>query len=1219
VSVYDKNQKILDQVESKKYLDSEIERSARYIPDIDFKKPENFVKYGSAEKYYKDSIERIYKTYPFDGSMNEVLEWKNSSSYLDLYIFENLYPRNTGYISLASEQYLEFSGHMNADDTYENPYHVIEMSDSQSNVVDSLRGTNMEFKTEKGITFECWVKCDNKATFESSSTANNNLYPVVNIYTKSLEKNKLFSSGFNYYKSGSTGNWYLYYGADSYDSDASYAETSYIATENPERSVEISNPEEWNHIAYSVSSTDTKIYLNGVLRKTLTHVTNGIPTIDVLYGDIGSSLNINTSTGEFERTDAEDFSIDEFRFWNTARTESQIKKSWWTQVGGGTNTDDANVDLGVYYKFNEGIYGEEQYDKNVLDYSGRQTDTIIINYASGARSNTNTPLTSEFKDPVIYPTHPDIASLLSTYESVGKYYDRTNTNKMYNMVPTWISEEDEKNNSEVLKDMIQIMSSYLDTLYLQIEKYPEVIGSQEVYSRDNESAESTTRSMLQNKGFIVPELFADASLMEKFQHRNDKEKFEKELSVVKDLIYKNIHNNSSNILKSKGTEKSLRNLFRCFGVDEELLKIRVYPVNEKIELDKPRVYETTIKKRYADFFSTAEHRSGTLFSYGIPSESTYGVITGSDGTDSIDNTTLDMSSVTFECETYFPKRYSLDGRDMLFNNILTSSIGGLLSVHDLTGPPDQSDPRLDYGETEETTQDANDTGNFRIRFIKDSVDSTTGYFSLLVSIPSSSATGTPVEENIELTSSAKFDVYDNQRWNLSVRLGEKTNYADFMSGSAQDYKITFSGYNYEASTLKQEFSETVDLPDTDAITALTVSRRAFVGADVTNHTGSTASTLSDVMVSSVRYWLDWLPDETIKEHALYPSSFGNDPIDNSYYYDSGLTGTTIAGKQINKMDLLALNWDLSQIDTCTDYPDPGDEFYYTRDLSHSTPTGVQEIDNKTNKKYTGRFHFPNLSSPTVSDITKVKQILGAKQSEIDYLRDSDLINIKQSDSEAFKLNADPVSNKISVEKSYSAAINDEILKYFSGMKYFSNLIGRPVNKYRIKYKEIDYFRRKLFNLFNPTNDPNKEPDIEKFLEYYKWIDESINIFIGQMTPITASNNSNALNIIESHLLERSKYHHKFPTIDNYGTKRTEELSANLRHSGNRKEVLNRASQERQKATYIQFTNAQGQSRVFLSTDTVEYRNGVGGQLEYDTASNVNTLVNAAGNIYFDFN
>ena len=83
-------------------------------------------------------------------------------------------------------------------------------------------------------------------------------------------------------------------------------------------------------------------------------------------------------------------SIDEFRFWKTERTEKQIRENWFTQVYGGSNTDYAlsvsssnkfdfsnKVDLGVYFKFNEGIIDTSSInsqDAVVLDYAGRSSN-----------------------------------------------------------------------------------------------------------------------------------------------------------------------------------------------------------------------------------------------------------------------------------------------------------------------------------------------------------------------------------------------------------------------------------------------------------------------------------------------------------------------------------------------------------------------------------------------------------------------------------------------------------------------------------------------------------------------------------------------------------------------------------------------------------------------------------------------------------------------------
>ena len=89
------------EVESTGYVERRLQDEERFVPQVDFNDPASFARYGSAEKYYKDSFERILQTYPYDGSKKEKLEWKLSSSHIDNYIFENVYPRTTGYAIFA--------------------------------------------------------------------------------------------------------------------------------------------------------------------------------------------------------------------------------------------------------------------------------------------------------------------------------------------------------------------------------------------------------------------------------------------------------------------------------------------------------------------------------------------------------------------------------------------------------------------------------------------------------------------------------------------------------------------------------------------------------------------------------------------------------------------------------------------------------------------------------------------------------------------------------------------------------------------------------------------------------------------------------------------------------------------------------------------------------------------------------------------------------------
>jgi len=89
--------KLAVEVESSEYLETYYKLRDKLRTHTDFSKPENFAKFGSAEKYYTDAIERIYRTYPYDGSLKEKIQWELSSSGIDLYMFDKEYPRTNGF------------------------------------------------------------------------------------------------------------------------------------------------------------------------------------------------------------------------------------------------------------------------------------------------------------------------------------------------------------------------------------------------------------------------------------------------------------------------------------------------------------------------------------------------------------------------------------------------------------------------------------------------------------------------------------------------------------------------------------------------------------------------------------------------------------------------------------------------------------------------------------------------------------------------------------------------------------------------------------------------------------------------------------------------------------------------------------------------------------------------------------------------------------------
>ena len=54
-------------IESERNLEQRFKDIEQNIPHVDFSNPENFARYGSAEKYYTDAIDRIVRSFPYDG------------------------------------------------------------------------------------------------------------------------------------------------------------------------------------------------------------------------------------------------------------------------------------------------------------------------------------------------------------------------------------------------------------------------------------------------------------------------------------------------------------------------------------------------------------------------------------------------------------------------------------------------------------------------------------------------------------------------------------------------------------------------------------------------------------------------------------------------------------------------------------------------------------------------------------------------------------------------------------------------------------------------------------------------------------------------------------------------------------------------------------------------------------------------------------------------
>ena len=1376
---------VASEVESVEYHEADVVKDKRFIPQVDFSDPANFARYGSASEYYEQAIKRIYSTYPYDGSLKERLDWENESSYIDLYIFDNKYPRTNGHAIFSADgwgtpaalvdgygvpdssdkyEYIYIKGGPNANPDGMSPY-ATQFTGSNYYDTSANRENNLKFDPgNSGASIEFWMKKDGFNTTntkkevifdlwnnELSSSAdygrvtleltasglgdpagdegNNPIrltimsgaygFANTSIASSTFTTGSVTGSGWAHYavtmknetkgrsikfdggddaiNIGSDTTWdaqiggaggsakaftlsawvYLDPAAQSDDArifdfsngdrrlnyrflNSSTGDFVFKINGATDDTVDSTNITEarWYHVVATYTGGNAgylRIYVDGsiggisndVLTPTviagddcfvgndesndyplngylsdlsvwdttltagqITELYNsGIPTnllnhsavanllswypmgdinedsLDgtnvssfanvitdkvgkggrrhgyassggmapeqiVSYSPVNSAIltrlyvngdlenekliatDITTLSGKMGAFGAPSLahigslvtstklwnsasaagkfsgSLDEFRYWKTQRSSKDIGKYWFTQVGGGTNSDPTpgitatnlvNTTLGVYYKFNEGITGTGSVDKTVLDYSGRVTNGSWEGYTSVSR-NTDSAMvlasaaTKEFKDPIIYANHSSVISLQNELEGSGSWHDTNNNASLYNAMPGWVTEEDELGSKD-LKRLTQIMSSYFDSLQLQIESLNKL--KDKTYPSGSDKPLTFANRLLESSGLIAPEMFLDADILEKLADRSEDRLYGKTLEDIKNTIYQNIYNNLSYIYKTKGTEKAFRNLIRCYGIDDELIKFNLYANNIEYELQNNSTSHV-LGKRYVDFNTTASIGATVYQTGSCISGSTH--LTGG-------------FAFTTEASVIFPVKAKSSDKNYISTQFLTASIFGVHS---------SSHDSLTYGGIGE-----DDAVNFQVYAVRDELESPNVRFRL-----TSSEGARPLGLMPALTSSLYEDVYDNTNWTFAVRIKpEKYPYAGLVNdpttgssgfNSNANYIVEFRGINIQDGVVLNEFNATgtVAAPPAAFITG---SRRLYAGAHLTNFTGALQQH-SDIKVGTVRHWLNYLEDDALLAHAKDIQNFGT--LQATEYAYSFLPSASIdiySFEEIYSLDTLALNWDFNQVTSSN----ASGEFTVA-DFSSGSVTLADSRHGWIGPII--NVQHPAQGTGFVANDTRAidkEYITISKQNLPEDLKSQDMISIYGiTERDLFTRNIRPTNFSYAFEKSMSQIISEQILDYFGTIRDFHNLIGEPVNRYRMNYKMMEKARQSFFERVK-----NPIIDFDKFYEFYKWFDSSLSIMLMQLVPASADVAENIRTMIESHALERNKYQTKFPTVE----------------------------------------------------------------------------------------
>jgi hypothetical protein len=1145
----------------------------RFVPAVDFSNVENFAKFGSAEQYYSDAIERIYNTYPYDGSSFEREQWHLSSSYFDNHVFENEYPRTNGHVIFSAHS----GGIVAADcppeyaaagwgarvDIYKGygapasgAYEYISIqggphtskrvkgkdiqdvsgdyTSGYANVLDLGKGreSNLKIDGTIGNTVEFWMK---KTEFVTSLTNKEVIFDVA-LVEDNPQYGRLtieMSGGAGYNDSP----FYV-----TYMSGATRGAGFFTASLGNNITTTTVADGAWHHYAFTFANVndnlEAKLYIDSRCNHTITgssaNIHKGASTSTVGYlsgtltGTIGA-LCTNPDLGMDLSASARSHmglgwgklsaSIDEFRFWKRKRTSEDIGLNYFRNIYGGANTDRANTDLGVYYKFNEGTTQTSSVDQTILDYSGRICNGTYTGYKTTTRSNNSAIVESsaskkEFKDPILYPFHNRVQDYQKDRTMRGSEYDVRNNAGVFTSLPSWLQEEDQSEGDNTIRKLTQIMGSYLDTLWLQIGSLNKI--KDESYFSSSNKPIPHARRLLQERGLVSPELFIDATIVEHLFHQDHNDNYEEKLHNVKNLIYQNIFNNLNYIYKSKGTEKSFRNLIRCFGVDDEIVKMNIYAHNTTYNL-KDNFRDTVVRKRYVDF-TTSETKTATV----------YQMTASSDGrsTSFLSGAIDSGSAMTFETEVIFPPLEIANWKKTSQTSTpvcpppsdLTSSIFG---VHT---------PKITIGDEGDTSWKTPDVANFQVHAVRKTRTSDIaeggGWRNSDVRFMLTSSNDSMA---VELTSSTFRSVYDNNKWNFAVRVLPKGHPQSYKLGGTyfanQDYRVEFYGVNINKEVIENSFYVTGTIPYSKGQAFLTSSKRLYIGAERTDFSGA-VNYGADSRISSTRVWADYLNNGVINAHARDASNYGT----LNAYWNAYPGSVKFKNSYIPQMETLALHWDFNQVTSSND-----DGFFTVVDVSSGTLDSNRygNLSQLITKKHPGLgYGFPTSASAALRDdgstVTVKEFVQSSKQVLPENLHTSNtikIINNQTEDDTVFTRETRPISHYFTFEKSMYQVISEEMINFFATIIDFNNLIGEPVNRYRHEYKDLSKIRHMFFKRVGNT------PNLVKFVDYYKWLDSALGVFLQQLMPASAEHSHGLRNMVESHVLERNKYRNKFPTLE----------------------------------------------------------------------------------------
>ncbi|NBP55569.1 LamG domain-containing protein [bacterium] len=1048
---------------------------------VDWSDFANHTFFNSAQVKVNVAFDKIQNGFPFDGTQKSVEIFLDKLTGFEKYVYDE-YPKNVGYLFFSGTNVSSVPGY----GTYVTV--VDQAGAAYTDISKRTDGKNIINPLLNPMTIEYWIY----------------LPTIANTDQTVLDKHS-GSYGFlsaidaNVSTTTTTNTFYVFSGSV-------YEQLSVPLTKG-----------EWTHIAWVWNRTpgyyNVSSYINGEYYNT-TSASVEFDSLNVttdLYIGSGSAVPLIG----FTPTNTLSGALDELRIWHTIRTADEIYDYYQKSIY-------ADSKLKLYYKFNEasgsnsGIVIDASSNGLHGNLSGDALLLKVRNFSTASIAGSSPVIYENIQyNPILFGNQIEVVSYRTNFYTSASVYDNVNPNIITKLMPrhyflegqvldaleteegdivnNLISGDDPRTtklgDTQILLLFLYTWAQFFDEIKLYTQQF---VDNHFVDYNDVDTVpDQFLQQLARSQGIELPPLFTGASVAQfinALDIQNNPSLNELSLQQIQNQIWRRILVNLREIVTSKGTIHGIKTFIRATGIDpDNNFRIREYGGPTRLNLgyirDSRNEISTLLNFNLGGLIQSP-FLSSSRIEPGYPEIAN----TANDGL-------LTSGSWTYEGIYKFP-----------INNIYNEN----QSLVRFVGTGSAFTTEALFANLIATS------GSRTYTTIK------TGSLQLYVRVNESTTSPYTI-----LTLSG-VDIFDGDKWNICF--GRRRNDDGINSIVSSSYFLRASknvyGEIFDNYIVEEWFDETnTGGASTNVWNNITTTGNAsgsyfMIGSssiDTTPNYFLNSISVPNIArettftgnVSQIRFWSKYITEEEYPEHVRNFKSIGvNEPRTNFNFvsYKSG-------------------SWQRLRIDASTDQlitQSNGlgeiDIFDFSQNNFHLSGTNFPQSDQVINpEKYYYSFISPKIDEANTIEKVRIRSF---EQYEdvvaTPWAAVTPVYEVPRSEQPTD-------STKFSIDYSVVEALNQDIINIFATLDDLDNVIGAPELVFSPDYPGLAALREVYFNRLTD------KINLKQFFEFYKWFDTNIGTFVSQLIPKKTKYFGTNF-IIESHMLERSKFEYLFSEL-----------------------------------------------------------------------------------------